>query len=344
MVNISADPKDKGFSPLFLLIILSLFLVFFLILLRIRGNTFYLKKVDLPSKPSSDLSQNEVLQPDQSGCDSINIYGEVISCNFTNTKLEEIPQYVFENEKLRSLYLENTGIKTVPDDISKLKSLTILYLDDNNLESVPMAITELPNLEVLILQNNKIKEIPEEISNLKNLRSLDLSLNQITEFPKGIDSLENLNEFRIGDNLITNIPLDDLNAIKKLSGWDICRNPLDFSNMDPLVSKEIVEAHLRDTFRFNDQLTAEAQESEGITHLARRVIDKYVSSVALREVDRNSEVDLCLEDYLQNALGSEWLQVGEKRTFSKDLIINAVVSCHQFEYFCGVAYKDKIGQ
>jgi hypothetical protein len=66
-----------------------------------------------------------------------------------------------------------------------------------------------------------------------------------------------------------------------------------------------------------------AQKGDGITHLARRALAKYLEKTG-GDPELTKEHKIFIEDYLQNRTGNEWLNVGETRSFSIDLIKEAV--------------------
>jgi hypothetical protein len=69
--------------------------------------------------------------------------------------------------------------------------------------------------------------------------------------------------------------------------------------------------------------TVTAIHGEGITHLARRALEKY-----LQETNEGSgltkEHKIYIEDYLQNRTGSQKINVGHQETFSENLIKEAI--------------------
>ncbi len=67
----------------------------------------------------------------------------------------------------------------------------------------------------------------------------------------------------------------------------------------------------------------DAQKGEGITHLARRALAEYMADKGNCE-DLTKEHKIYIEDYLQNRTGTEWLQLGETRSFSDNLIEEAI--------------------
>ena len=69
--------------------------------------------------------------------------------------------------------------------------------------------------------------------------------------------------------------------------------------------------------------TVTADYGEGITHLARHALVKY-----LEDINNGSEITkehkIYIEDYLQNKTGSQQLEIGDQKTFSEDLIQEAI--------------------
>ena len=66
-----------------------------------------------------------------------------------------------------------------------------------------------------------------------------------------------------------------------------------------------------------------AQKGEGITHLARRALSEYMADKGNCE-DLTKEHKIYIEDYLQNRTGTEYLQLEETRSFSDNLIEEAI--------------------
>lgn len=66
-----------------------------------------------------------------------------------------------------------------------------------------------------------------------------------------------------------------------------------------------------------------AQKGEGITHLARRALAEYVADKGNGE-DLTKEHKIYIEDYMQNRTGTEYLQLEETRSFSENLIEEAI--------------------
>ncbi|MBI1888415.1 MAG: hypothetical protein HYS15_00555, partial [Candidatus Spechtbacteria bacterium] len=68
-------------------------------------------------------------------------------------------------------------------------------------------------------------------------------------------------------------------------------------------------------------ITKEAKSGEGITHLARHAIKDYLLEIGK---SLSPEQKIYAEDYVQNKIGNEALQLGQKLSFSRDLLKEAV--------------------
>jgi len=66
-----------------------------------------------------------------------------------------------------------------------------------------------------------------------------------------------------------------------------------------------------------------AQTGEGITHLARRVLKKYLQENP-QDFEVTPEHKIYIEDYLAKAKGNGWLKPGENLEFSQSLIQEAI--------------------
>ena len=75
-------------------------------------------------------------------------------------------------------------------------------------------------------------------------------------------------------------------------------------------------------------ITETASLGDGITHLARRAIAQYLNETGK---ELTMEQKIYAEDYVQNAIGSEWLEVGQKLSFSKTLLSEATEKAQQLE-------------
>ena len=71
--------------------------------------------------------------------------------------------------------------------------------------------------------------------------------------------------------------------------------------------------------------TITAVAGEGITHLARHALDKYIQETGDGE-DLSREHKIYVEDYLQNRTGDEAIEKGHQESFSEGLIKEAVTN------------------
>ena len=66
-----------------------------------------------------------------------------------------------------------------------------------------------------------------------------------------------------------------------------------------------------------------AEPGEGITHLARKALKEYLQEKG-EGLNLTPEHKIYIEDYLQKKTGDYWLEVGQKLTFSEELIKEAI--------------------
>jgi hypothetical protein len=71
-----------------------------------------------------------------------------------------------------------------------------------------------------------------------------------------------------------------------------------------------------------------AQAGDGVTHLARRATDRWLSENQA-DYSVSAEHRIFIEDYIQNQLGGEPLELGGSKTISFDLIKEAVTAAGQ---------------
>jgi hypothetical protein len=71
-----------------------------------------------------------------------------------------------------------------------------------------------------------------------------------------------------------------------------------------------------------------AEPGQGITHLARKALKSYLQEKGTG-LNLSPEQKIYIEDYLQKKTGDRWLSVGEKITFSEDLIKEGINKAQQ---------------
>lgn len=253
------------------------------------------------------------------------------SLSLSEFGISELPKEVMDEVQLQTLYLDDNNLTELPQELSLLKNLQTLSIQNNKIQNFPEVITELNNLEILILSGNELKNIPSSIAKLQKLRMLNITNNQIVQIPKEIALINSLQEMPISGNQISSLPVEFETVIKKLLVYDFCPNPIDVRATSQNILVTILNQSI---LRQPENYTETAEKGEGITHLARKAVDKYLTASPLRKAKRIASMDICLEDYLQNKLGVEGLKEGEQRIFSRELVVNAVFSCGFLEEVC----------
>ncbi len=84
-----------------------------------------------------------------------------------------------------------------------------------------------------------------------------------------------------------------------------------------------MKADLPEATREGDAYVEKAEAGEGITHLARRATTRWLADNAAG-YEITNEHRIYIEDYIQNKMGNNWLEVGETQTISFALIAEAV--------------------
>lgn len=71
-----------------------------------------------------------------------------------------------------------------------------------------------------------------------------------------------------------------------------------------------------------------AEKGEGITHLARKALKEHLNRTG-EGSDLTREHKVYIEDYIKDRTGDRWLKLGEKLSFSEELIKEAINSSRQ---------------
>lgn len=254
-------------------------------------------------------------------------------CFLQLANVSELPPQISTFNNLRELHITATNhIVTLPSEIGELQNLKVLDLMFNeSLSDIPIEIYRLKNLEQLLLTNNSLRDLPKGISALKKLKVLRLDNNRLRCLPSDIVELYNLEDLRLGGNNLEMLP-PEIERLKKLKILSVYHNPLvlDQTPQDFLSARYDSE----DAKVWKEEITIfkeMAEKGEGITHLARKVINDYLDKVGFFETNPLTDGEkICLEDHLQNKTGYEWewLLLGETRTFSATLLKEAFGVCN----------------
>ncbi len=95
------------------------------------------------------------------------------------------------------------------------------------------------------------------------------------------------------------------------------------SNKSPNKSGEKKETEKTNSNSSERTYTITARPGEGITHLARRALAEYLKETGEKS-DLTKEHKVYIEDYMQNRIGKQKIEVGHKETFSESLIKEAI--------------------
>lgn len=156
--------------------------------LKIRSN-----KLDKVPIEIEELDQLETLYI---SCEKATKSVEVIEySNFTKlkelnlaSKLEEMPETIFECTSLTSLNLTNNEIVSLPNKFEAFKNLEHLTLCSNKISILPESIYELESLAYLDIGDNDIKFLDSKIEALRKLECLELYELELTELPQSMSN------------------------------------------------------------------------------------------------------------------------------------------------------------
>ena len=126
----------------------------------------------------------------------------------SNSDLYEIPENIFNLEKLRHLSLSSNHLESISHKISLIYFLRWLDLSANKFKEIPIELFDLQYLQILALNNNNISYIPSEITKLHHLKTLDLENNNIKVVPKELIFLPNLISLNLKGNPIQIPPVE----------------------------------------------------------------------------------------------------------------------------------------
>lgn len=136
--------------------------------------------------------------------------------NLGGHRLTEVPDEITRLENLSELYLYGNQFTVFPAPVFRLKSLTLLDIYNNHISSFPENADIPPCLRRLYLANNNLSDIPEIIFKISTLEALWLqnfenmeenaARNNIQVIPPGIAKLKKLKDFLIEGNPVTTPP------------------------------------------------------------------------------------------------------------------------------------------
>lgn len=110
-----------------------------------------------------------------------------------------------------------------------------------------------------------------------------------------------------------------LNINLLLAGMMTGNSEIEMDEVEVEMSEDFLKAKAVERGTYSEV----AEEGEGITHLARKALSKYLSETTGEE-SLTSEQKIFVEDYIQKKTGDHWLSLGESVDISEDLIVEAI--------------------
>jgi internalin A len=151
--------------------------------------------------------------------------GQAEELNLIDLSLTEVPEFIINYSRIRSLSLHGNKLTALPEFIRRLTRLEEINLGNNGFTTLPEVLHHLPCLSVLSLSHNQLRALPDSVEDLSLLRVLDLTHNRVTGLPRGIGRLANLEELYSGSNLITSLP-DAVGQLERLRILNLSDNRL----------------------------------------------------------------------------------------------------------------------
>lgn len=133
-------------------------------------------------------------------------------------KTEMLPEGIFENSKLKKLFIQSYEAKVIPDQFNKLPDLTLLTLHCENLTVIPGSIGSLKKLKVFDIYNKTLKSLNINFSDLDSLH--DFRWGQSLIFPSPLAAAKNLKALRLDVSFFDAINTDTP-PLKKLEILDL---------------------------------------------------------------------------------------------------------------------------
>ncbi len=90
--------------------------------------------------------------------------------DLSQTKINQLPDYITKLAKLDILYLNNNSFSELPHGINRLTTLKALSLDYNSLKTFPLQVATLANLVQLYVEHNELVCIRKMMKSVKKRR------------------------------------------------------------------------------------------------------------------------------------------------------------------------------
>ncbi|SFP01364.1 Leucine rich repeat-containing protein [Chitinophaga sp. YR627] len=123
-------------------------------------------------------------------------------------KTEKLPGGIFENSKLKRLFIQSDDAKVIPDQFNKLPDLTSLTLHCQNLIVIPGSIGSLKRLAIFDIYNKTVKSLDIDCGQLDSLR--DFRWGHSLNFPNSLTAAKNLHRLNLDVSFFETINTDTL--------------------------------------------------------------------------------------------------------------------------------------
>lgn len=162
--------------------------------LQLSGNSF----TNIPDIRDSYISSLSMKNNKIQTFNTSNISGVTKKIDLTNNFIEEIPEDLYQMNKIQVISFDNNRLFSISPDIS-LMNLTSLVISESSISDLP----ELPKfLITLVACHCEFKTIPKSVYDAQRLSMIDFSINHI----KNIEKFPNVITIKLSMNQITSIP------------------------------------------------------------------------------------------------------------------------------------------
>lgn len=231
---------------------------------------------------------------------------ELMEKDITLSRLNQLPESVYQLSKLKELYASGNAIQALPKELGKLTSLRILDLDFNQLTALPKSLGQLTKLQSLYVTDNRLATLPESLGQLTQLQTLNLSFNGLTALPENLSQLTQLQTLYLLSNKLTALP-ESLGQLTQLQTLDLFANQL---AVLPESLGQLPQLQMLD-LRYN-QLTALSENLGQLTLLQRLDLrNNHLTALPESLGHLNEKVILMLGD---NPLPPELIAIHEEST------------------------------
>lgn len=122
----------------------------------------------------------------------------ILSLNFSDARLTEIPPFVEECVNLKRINLSNNQIDRLPKYFKKFDNLETIYWNGNS-ES-RFKFPKIKSVKFIRIRGGELERFPKHVRKLKSLVELDLAKNKIKSNPKWLFKFDSLKELKLDEN------------------------------------------------------------------------------------------------------------------------------------------------